>query len=189
MAGFSGVTIYIRQTQVSTIRDWQRKCSPRWPLQYRVRFSMSLRKSIDGRYLDIPSYSRLVHCQSSLLCFPLYILSFRRVLYFKHNCHFGRIAKSTWSCSRFYCIFCVSYPTCALKYAPHHRIRDALHLHLHLHLHYRLVIQSTAQENTALPTSHTCFSTLNIPSTYESAEQLQQRFRVALQYSQGFGLI
>jgi hypothetical protein len=52
-----------------------------------------------------------------------------------------------------------------------------------------LTIQSTAQQETALPTSHTCFNILNIPQSYSSYEQLAERFHLALQHHEGFGLI
>lgn len=53
----------------------------------------------------------------------------------------------------------------------------------------RLTIQSVKQTETALPTSHTCFNILNIPDSYSSAEQLGNRFALALQYHEGFGLV
>jgi hypothetical protein len=53
----------------------------------------------------------------------------------------------------------------------------------------RLIIQSTGQAEAALPTSHTCFNILNIPDTYSSRDQLEDRFKIALQHHEGFGLI
>lgn len=53
----------------------------------------------------------------------------------------------------------------------------------------RLTIQSIAQGETALPTSHTCFNILNIPDSYNSAAQLNNRFALALQHHEGFGLV
>eukprot|EP01038_Epipyxis_sp_PR26KG_P010000 gene10000-13455_t len=52
-----------------------------------------------------------------------------------------------------------------------------------------LIIQSTAQDSTALPTSHTCFNILDLPSTYSSKDQLENRLKIALEYGEGFGLI
>ena len=54
---------------------------------------------------------------------------------------------------------------------------------------FRLTVQSIAQSEQALPTSHTCFNILNIPDSYSSAEQLKNRFAVALKYHEGFGLV
>ena len=51
----------------------------------------------------------------------------------------------------------------------------------------RLTIQSTEQEPTALPTSHTCFNILQLPHTYESKESLHAKLMVALEHSRGFG--
>jgi HECT-domain (ubiquitin-transferase) len=50
-----------------------------------------------------------------------------------------------------------------------------------------LTIMSTGQPNTSLPSSHTCFSILNIPSSYESLENVQERLKLALEYYEGFG--
>jgi hypothetical protein len=66
------------------------------------------------------------------------------------------------------------------------KISNALHLSC---AEIRLTIQSTAQQETALPTSHTCFNILNIPQSYSSYEQLAERFHLALQHHEGFGLI
>ena len=51
----------------------------------------------------------------------------------------------------------------------------------------RLIIQSTEQEATALPTSHTCFNILQLPHSYESQESLQAKLMIALEHSRGFG--
>jgi hypothetical protein len=50
-------------------------------------------------------------------------------------------------------------------------------------------VQSTKQSPQALPVAHTCFNTLDLPSTYISCEQLRERLMLALQHSHGFGLI
>jgi ubiquitin-protein ligase E3 A len=50
-----------------------------------------------------------------------------------------------------------------------------------------LVVQSTAQDSSALPTSHTCFNILELPHTYESSEKLRAKLLIALEYSRGFG--
>jgi hypothetical protein len=52
-----------------------------------------------------------------------------------------------------------------------------------------LVIQSTEQDETALPTSHTCFNTLDIPSTYKSKEAFEEKLRIAIEHYEGFGLV
>jgi E3 ubiquitin-protein ligase HERC4 len=53
---------------------------------------------------------------------------------------------------------------------------------------HRLTIQPTLSPPSALPVAHTCFNLLDLPSTYQSVEQLRERLLVALQHSQGFGL-
>jgi len=50
-----------------------------------------------------------------------------------------------------------------------------------------LLIQGTLQPSSALPSSHTCFNVLNVPSTYESKEHMKEKFYLALQYCEGFG--
>jgi len=52
-----------------------------------------------------------------------------------------------------------------------------------------LVVQSVAQAETALPTAHTCFNTLNIPDSYPSLAHLRERLLLGLQHHQGFGLV
>jgi len=50
-----------------------------------------------------------------------------------------------------------------------------------------LIVQSTAQDTSALPSSHTCFNVLDLPM-YESKEQLREKLLIALEHMQGFGL-
>lgn len=52
----------------------------------------------------------------------------------------------------------------------------------------RLTIQSTFQPPIALPVAHTCFNILDLPSSYESIDQLKDRLFIALEHCQGFGL-
>lgn len=52
-----------------------------------------------------------------------------------------------------------------------------------------LVVQSVVQAETALPTAHTCFNTLNIPDSYPSLAHLRERLSLALQHHHGFGLV
>ncbi len=53
----------------------------------------------------------------------------------------------------------------------------------------RMVLQSTEQDESALPTCHTCFSTLAIPSGYSSREILEKKLKMALQHHEGFGFV
>jgi ubiquitin-protein ligase E3 A len=51
----------------------------------------------------------------------------------------------------------------------------------------RCVIQRDGADSQRLPTSHTCFNTLLIPS-YKSKEKLAERLRLAILNAEGFGL-
>jgi ubiquitin-protein ligase E3 A len=52
-----------------------------------------------------------------------------------------------------------------------------------------LVIQSTAQSSASLPTAHTCFNILDLPASYNSREQFQGKFLLALENCEGFGIV
>lgn len=51
----------------------------------------------------------------------------------------------------------------------------------------RVVIQRDGADSSKLPTSHTCFNTLLLPS-YSSREKLQDRLKLAILNAEGFGL-
>lgn len=51
----------------------------------------------------------------------------------------------------------------------------------------RIVIQRDGADSTKLPTSHTCFNTLLLPS-YRSKEKLEDRLKLAILNAEGFGL-
>ena len=48
-------------------------------------------------------------------------------------------------------------------------------------------IQSNGMSQEALPSSHTCFNLLDLPTTYSSKASLRERLVLALQHSYGFG--
>lgn len=52
-----------------------------------------------------------------------------------------------------------------------------------------LIIQSTEQEETSLPSSHTCFNMLFMTRHYPSLEVVRQRLTLAIEHSTGFGLV
>ena len=52
-----------------------------------------------------------------------------------------------------------------------------------------LIIQSTMQPETCLPTAHTCFNTLVLPLSYSSRGMLEERLLSAIENSQGFGFL
>ena len=54
---------------------------------------------------------------------------------------------------------------------------------------FRLVLQSNGQPSTSIPVSHTCFDTLDLPTTYESETVLREKLLIALENNEGFGLI
>jgi len=51
----------------------------------------------------------------------------------------------------------------------------------------RLFTQRDGPDSSRLPTSHTCFNSLLLPS-YRSKEKLADRLRLAILNSEGFGL-
>lgn len=51
----------------------------------------------------------------------------------------------------------------------------------------RCIIQRDGTESNKLPTSHTCFNTLLLPS-YKSKEKLTDRLKLAIMNAEGFGL-
>ena len=51
----------------------------------------------------------------------------------------------------------------------------------------RVIIQRDGADSTKLPTSHTCFNTLLLPS-YRSKEKLTERLELAILNAEGFGL-
>jgi ubiquitin-protein ligase E3 A len=51
----------------------------------------------------------------------------------------------------------------------------------------RVIIQRDGADSTKLPTSHTCFNTLLLPS-YRSKEKLEDRLKLAILNAEGFGL-
>lgn len=51
----------------------------------------------------------------------------------------------------------------------------------------RVVIQRDGSDSNKLPTSHTCFNTLLLPS-YRSKEKLEDRLKLAILNAEGFGL-
>jgi ubiquitin-protein ligase E3 A len=51
----------------------------------------------------------------------------------------------------------------------------------------RCIIQRDGPDSSKLPTSHTCFNTLLLPS-YKSREKLADRLKLAISNSEGFGL-
>jgi hypothetical protein len=50
-------------------------------------------------------------------------------------------------------------------------------------------VQSNGADPAFLPTSHTCFNTLDLPVTYPSEEWLRDRLLAALRHTAGFGLV
>ena len=52
----------------------------------------------------------------------------------------------------------------------------------------KLIIQSTEQEASALPSAHTCFNLLFLSCHYLNANILQEKLFIALNHFQGFGL-
>lgn len=51
----------------------------------------------------------------------------------------------------------------------------------------RCIIQRDGTDSNKLPTSHTCFNTLLLPS-YKSKEKLTDRLKLAIMNAEGFGL-
>lgn len=51
----------------------------------------------------------------------------------------------------------------------------------------RCIIQRDGPDSNKLPTSHTCFNTLLLPS-YRTREKLVDRLKLAIMNSEGFGL-
>ena len=51
----------------------------------------------------------------------------------------------------------------------------------------RCVLQRDGPDSQKLPTSHTCFNTLLLPS-YRSKEVMADRLKLAIMNSEGFGL-
>lgn len=51
----------------------------------------------------------------------------------------------------------------------------------------RCIIQRDGPDSSKLPTSHTCFNTLLLPS-YSSKERMAERLRLAIMNAEGFGL-
>ncbi len=51
----------------------------------------------------------------------------------------------------------------------------------------RCIIQRDGTDSQKLPTAHTCFNTLLLPS-YRSREVMSERLRLAIMNSEGFGL-
>lgn len=51
----------------------------------------------------------------------------------------------------------------------------------------RCIIQRDGTDSNKLPTSHTCFNTLLLPS-YRSKDKMGDRLRLAIMNSEGFGL-
>ena len=52
---------------------------------------------------------------------------------------------------------------------------------------YRCVLQRDGPDSQKLPTSHTCFNTLLLPS-YRSKDVMANRLKLAIMNSEGFGL-
>ncbi|CAM9863996.1 unnamed protein product, partial [Laminaria digitata] len=50
-----------------------------------------------------------------------------------------------------------------------------------------LVISKNGDDSDRLPTAHTCFNHLLLPS-YSSKEKLEDRLKLAIEQSEGFGL-
>jgi hypothetical protein len=53
----------------------------------------------------------------------------------------------------------------------------------------RMVIQSTMQPESALPTAHTCFNILKLPMTYSSRTVLEEKLLSAIENCRGFGFL
>ena len=51
----------------------------------------------------------------------------------------------------------------------------------------RVIVQRDGADSNKLPTSHTCFNTLLLPS-YRSSDKLEDRLRLAILNAEGFGL-
>ena len=51
----------------------------------------------------------------------------------------------------------------------------------------RVIVQRDGADSNKLPTSHTCFNTLLLPS-YRSMDKLEDRLRLAILNAEGFGL-
>ncbi len=52
-----------------------------------------------------------------------------------------------------------------------------------------LTIQSTEQDEQSLPSSRTCFNLLFLSRNYSSKEVVREKLIIAIEHSQGFGLI
>ena len=50
-----------------------------------------------------------------------------------------------------------------------------------------LIIQTVIQPSISLPSSHTCFNTINIPISYENRDVLKEKLYLAIKHKEGFG--